>query len=279
MAGTILFGIDVETASPDAVGFAAYGGELFRELKVPVTWFLTGRTLERYPDVFRELDGSDLIELQAHTYDHVLLKTILMRVPEGKRIHDSTDWFLKRGGSPAEIEADLISCQRVFSDVLGRRATGLTGPWGYYRGLGDRPELLEIVHGQGFRILRTFARDERDGQPVPLDWQPFFYEAQGFPDVLECMVHGYQDDFYWRAFEEPKEGETYAAHLRSLADRVAKEDLTWSLCSHDHGCATREGFRGKGAWMREIVEYAKGLGVRFMTVSRYYEETRAKRRA
>lgn len=279
MRGTILFGIDVETASPNSVGLAEYGGELFRELDAPVTWFLTGRTLERYPDVFREIETCELIELQAHTYDHVLLKTILMRVPEGRRIHGSTDWYLHRGGSLGEIDADLARCQRVFSDVLGRRATGLTGPWGYYRGLGDRPELLDLVRGHGFRILRTFARDEHDAQPVPLDWQPFFYELQGFPDVLECLVHGYQDDFYWRAFEEPEEGESYVTYLKTLADRTAKEDLAWSLCSHDHGCATKEGFEQKGSWMRAIVEYAKGLGVRFMTVSRYYEEMRAKRNA
>ena len=163
--------------------------ELFHELNVPVTWYLTGRTLESYPDVFRDVDASDCVELQAHTYDHILLKTVLMRVPEGKRIHDKTDWYMHRGGSPEEIDRDLARCQRVFSDVLGRRATGLTGPWGYYRGLGDRPDLLEIVHKHGFRILRTFARDENDAQPVPLDWRPFFYEVQGFPDVLECLVH------------------------------------------------------------------------------------------
>ncbi len=278
MAGTILFGIDVESASPDSEGFAGYGGEMFQELDVPVTWFVTGKTLERYPRVFRDIDASALIELQAHTYDHILLKTVLMRIPEGKRIHGKTDWYMHRGGSIEEIEADLKRCQEVFSDVLGRRATGLTGPWGYYRGLGDRPELLEMVHGLGFRILRTFARDQNDAQPVPLDWQPFFYEVQGFPDVLECLVHGYQDDFYWRAFEEPDEGVTYDAYLKTVADRVAEEDLAWSLCSHDHRCATEEGFEEKGGWMRAIVEHAKGLGIRFLTASQYYGEMLASER-
>jgi peptidoglycan/xylan/chitin deacetylase (PgdA/CDA1 family) len=275
MAGTIIFGIDVESASEHSAGFARYGRALFEELQTPVTWYLTGKTLERYPQVFRDIEGRSLVELQAHTYSHILLKTVLMKIPEGLCIHDSRDWHFVPGGSIQEIDEDLDKCQRVFEEALGRRATALTGPYGYYRGLGDRPDLLEIVHRHGFRILRTFARNEDDGQPVPLDWRPFFYRVQGFPDILECMVHDYQDDFYWQAFAQPKEGESYAEHLKDVARQVAERDQTWSLCSHDHGCATPEGFEKKGQWFRQIIEYAKGLGIRFLKVSDYYEEMRA----
>lgn len=272
MNGTILFGIDVESASRDSAGFAKYGLELFQELNIPVTWYLTGKTLERYPDVFRKIETSKMIELQVHTYDHILLKTVLMRIPDGISIHGSTKWHIERGASLEEIDNDLRRVQLLFQNTLGRHATALTGPWGYYRGLSDRPDILEIVSRRGFRIIRTFARDAQDGQPVPLEWQPFFYEIQGFPEILECMVHDYQDDFYWHAFAQPKKGESYIGHLKSVADSVAEKDLTWSLCSHDHGCATREGFEKKGSWFRAIVKYARDLGIRFLSVSRYYEE-------
>ena len=56
------------------------------------------------------------------------------------------------------------------------------------------------------------------------------------------------------------------------ADNVAEKNLTWSLCSHDHGCATRQGFEKKGRWFSAIVKYARDLGIRFLSVSRYYEE-------
>ena len=273
MAGTIIFGIDVEGASENSAGFAQYAGKLFEQLNVPATWYLTGLTLERYPDVFRRFEGHELIELQAHTYNHILLKTVLIQVPEGRVVHGSKDWFMKRGGSPEEIDCDLGRCQDVFRNVLGRRATALTGPWGYYRGLRDRPDLLEIVDKHGFEILRTFGRDEFDGNPVPLEWQPFFYEVQGFPHILEAMLHDYQDDFYWQAFADHAQGESYLDHLRSVAHTVAEKDLTWSLASHDHGCATREGFEKKGSWWRGIIEYAHQLGIRFLPVSKFYEET------
>ena len=272
MPGTVLFGIDVETASENSVAFAEHGGRLFRELGVPVTWFLTGATLERYPDVFREVDRGGLIELQAHTYGHILLKTVLMRIPDGLTVHDSTGWHVQRGAPVEEVDGDLARCQKVFQAVLGRRAAALTTPWAYYRGLGDRPDLLEIVAAHGFRALRSFGRNQDDSLPVPLDWQPFFYEPQGFPDILECMIHDYQDDSYWKELARSSEGGDYLQHLKKVVDRTAAEDLTLSLCSHDHSWATKEIRNEKQGWMRSILEYALGLNVRFLTISEYYRE-------
>lgn len=142
MSGTLLFGIDVESASEASVGVARWGTELFAELETPVTYYVTGRTLESYPEAFQAVDASPWVDVQSHTYDHLLLKTVLVWVPPGKVIHGSTDWFLQRGGSVAEVEADLTRCQELWERVLGRRATALTGPWCYYRGLGGPPRPL-----------------------------------------------------------------------------------------------------------------------------------------
>jgi peptidoglycan/xylan/chitin deacetylase (PgdA/CDA1 family) len=265
-------GIDVETADENAKGFAQFGTELFHGLQTPVTWYVTGQTLERYPEAFRVAAASGMVDLQAHTYSHLLLKSVLMRNPPTHRVHGDRDWYFQAGGTLDEVEWDLVRCQEVFRQVLGREAHGLCGPWGYYRGLGDRLDLLALVHRLGFRVLRTFLRNEWDAQPVPLDWQPYYYDLQGFPDLLELLAHGYQDDFYWEAFTRPAEGERYADYLRTLAERVAAEDLTWSLCSHDHNCATLEGFEQKGHWYRELIRYAGDLGIRFLTASEYYEQ-------
>lgn len=278
MPGTILVGIDVETADESSATYAERGLDFLADLGVRATWYVTGRTLERYPDRFRRADASGLLDLQAHTYDHLLLKTVLMAVPPGLTIHDRTDFYMERGAAPDVIDRDLTRCQQVFRDVLGRAARGLTGPWAYYRGLADRPDLLEIVCGHGFRILRTFGRNERDGQPVPLEWQPFFYAVQGFPDALEVLIHDYQDDFYFMAFNGLPDASTYPAHLRRMADRVAAEGLVWSLCSHDHNCRTPDAFRAKTAWLRDLLGYGKSIGIRFLTATEYYEERLAARR-
>lgn len=272
MPGTILLGIDVETASEHSRGYAEYGTEMYHQLEVPVTYYLTGRVLEMHPRVFADLEKDSLIDLQCHTYEHLLLKTVFMDLPPGIKGHDDKPQYLQRGAALEEIDADLGRCTRLFQDVLGRLPRGLTGPWGYYRGLQDRPDILEILYRYGFRHLRTFARNERDCQPVPLEWQPFFYEPQGFSDVLELLVHDYQDDFYWQMFAQPGPTDTYEAHLRTVADRVAREDLVWSVASHDHGCATRQSFECKGRWLRDFITYAKDIGIRFVSADRYYSE-------
>jgi peptidoglycan/xylan/chitin deacetylase (PgdA/CDA1 family) len=279
MPGTILIGVDVESVSESSRVYAERGAEFFASEGVPVTWYLTGRTLEEYPDDFARVERSGAVDIQSHTYEHILLKTVLMEIPKGLCIHDRTDWYLVKGGSAEEIDKSLERCQKLFEDVLGRRAIGLTGPYGYYRGLGDRLDLLEIVHRHGFRFLRTYARDARDGQPVPVEVQPYFYKEQGFPDILEIGIQGYQDDGYYVAFNPREDVSTYPAYLRQVADRVAKEDLVWSLCTHDHGCPTPEAFAERTSWLLNLIRYARSLGIRFMTGSAYYAERAARESA
>ncbi len=105
-----------------------------------------------------------------------------------------------------------------------------------------------------------------------MEVQPFFYKEQGFDDVLEVGIQGYQDDGYYVAFNPQEGASAYPAYLRKVADRVAREDLVWSLCSHDHGCETPENFARKTSWLVDVIRYARSLGIRFMTGSAYYAE-------
>jgi hypothetical protein len=272
MPGTILIGVDVESANQNSATYARYGVDFLQEESIPATWYVTGQSLERYAKAFADADRSGLVDIQSHTYSHMLLKTVLIEVPPGLTIHGKKDWYMQRGSSVEQIDADLGRCQKVFEDILGRRALGLTCPWCYYRGLGDRPDLLEIVHKHGFRFLRSFGRNEKDGQPVPMVWQPYFYRAQNFPDVLELFAHDYQDDFYYIAFNNLPDASTYPEHLHRMAEHVAANDFVWSMATHDHSCDTPEDFRAKTSWLRDLVRYARSLGIRFLTGSQYYAE-------
>ena len=274
MPGTILLGIDVETANESSATYAQRGPEMLSAEGIRATWYVTGKTMDRYPDLFRQADRSGPVDLQSHTYDHILLKTVLTEIPAGRTVCDTPGpgFFMKRGGTNEEIDADLARCQKVFRDVLGRPARGLCGPWNYYRGLGDRPDLLEIVHRHGFRILRMGGRNEKDALPVPMEWQPYFYDVQGFPDVLELLVNDYQDDYQYVEFNGLVDASTYPGHLREIADRVAKKDLVWGLCTHDHNCATPEAFQAKTSWLPGLIRYAKSVGIRFLTATEYYEQ-------
>lgn len=264
----VLFGVDVESAGPATKQFAEAMLPIIHDLELPMTWYVTGATLEAYPDLFGQVEDDPLVDLQGHTYAHTLLKTVLIRIPPGETIHGHQNWLYKAGATVDEVEADLVRCQQVFADILGRPATALTGPWGYYRGLADRPDLLEIVHRLGFRALRTYARWVDDTQPVPLDIQPSFYSLQGYPDVLECPIQNFQDEYLWQQWTKPGPEDRYIDNLKAFADEVARRGAVWSICSHDHA----RDMDSKTQWFAEITTYCRKLGGRFLTISQYYDE-------
>ena len=120
----------------------------------------------------------------------------------------------------------------------GADCRGLTGPYCYYRGLVDRPHILEILWEEGIRFTRTWGRNEKDWQPVELDVQPFWYAPQGFPAMLEVPIHGWQDislrkTVGWSNYQGFLDG-TFP-----YMDTAAQDGLVFSFCTHDHS-STRE---------------------------------------
>ena len=137
----------------------------------------------------------------------------------------------------------------------------------------DRPDILQILSDNGIKWIRTNARDYRDCQPTPFSEQPFFYTDQGFSEILELGVQGYQDDFYWDRFDDRRFGDSYQDYLFAMLEKVADESLVWNVCSHDHGTVDVETFfQTKGAWIEELIIRAKDMGIRFISPPDLYAE-------
>ncbi|MCH7708482.1 MAG: hypothetical protein IH884_08315, partial [Myxococcales bacterium] len=80
-----------------------------------------------------------------HTQNHVLLKSIFMTPRDGKPIHgDNLECFVQ-GGSLETLREEIEKPQALLKDLFGIECVGLTGPWNYYRGLADRPDILQIL--------------------------------------------------------------------------------------------------------------------------------------
>lgn len=280
MAGTLLVGYDIETASDSTRGFLQGAQRLHRELNIPWAIFTTGQTMEARRADLEALADDPLVTPAQHTYSHILLKTVYMQPGDGKPVHGPGLTFLGMGATLEKIEEEITRTQALFQAIYGKPCRGLTGPWNYYRGLCDRPDILAILHRAGLRWLRTYGRDARDCQPVSHDLKPFFYADQGFPDMLECFLHGYQDDFYWDRFDDRRHGPRYEDYLAWAVDNVAERDLVWALDAHDHGTPTVEAFdQTKGAWLRPLFERALARGVRCCGYEEYYREMLAARSA
>ena len=260
---TFFIGYDVEDQHPDVtLRFLRAARTVHEELGVPCTLFIVGQTLRQSPDAFAELIGHPLFDLQQHTETHLRLKTVYQENDAGVTVFP--------GGSPEEVRADVGAAQRTFEQLLGFRPRGLTGPFNYWRGLCDRPDLVRIVYDEGIRFLRTFGRDARDWQPTPF-FAPFTYAPLGFPDVWEYGIHGWQDCILRREIGwENLDG--YFELFRTDADRVAAADGYFSYCQHDWSSVWAD---PDLLLTRRILRYVRDLGMRTTTYAAHYVEQTA----
>lgn len=257
---TFLIGYDVEHQDPAVTRtFLERAVDVHTRLQAPATFFVVGRTLEANKDAFRAIAGDPLFDIQQHTYSHVLLKTVCQENEQGIRLFP--------GATLEQIREEVQRTNALLAETLGVSCRGLTGPYNYYRGLMDRPDILDILWDCGIRYLRTYGRDAHDWQPVPFDVQPFWYSAQGFPGMLEMGITGWQDcilreQLGWSNLDG------YLAAVMPDLDQIARRDLVWSYVQHDWSSIREDpSMRLTGDLLRAVQD----RGVEIVHYGTYYE--------
>lgn len=261
---TLLIGYDVEAPprySHETRQFLARAVELHTALGAPCSFFAVGRTLEHNVDAFKPAAARpDIFDIQSHTYSHCLLKTVCQ--DDGKAI------TVFRGGSLDRVRRDVRRGLQVLKDTLGIEAQGLTTPYGYYRGLSDRPDLLGLLHRLGIRFVRSYARDEHDWQPLSLSIQPFWYAPQGYPDIFEFPVHGWQDCL-WRAERGWQNVDEFRDYQCSLVDEAIEKNCVLSLAYHDWSSIRED---PQLTIISGLLAHARKRGMRILSYRQYYVE-------
>jgi peptidoglycan/xylan/chitin deacetylase (PgdA/CDA1 family) len=263
MKGIMLIGYDVEAGGAEDVTprFLEQARVLHNRLGVPATLFIVGQTLEQWVPEFQAIAADTLFDLQQHTYSHQLLKTVY--IDDGKSIR------VVRGVSLEETRQEVRKASELLHKHLGIECVGLTGPWCYYRGLRDRPDILQVLWEERIRFTRTDGRNEHDWHPVSMDLQPYWYEALGFPEMLEIPIHGWHDCVIRAEVLGWENLAGYVESVKAYIDRAASEDKVFSLCQHDWS-SIREDPEMHAT--ETLIRYAEAQGVRFMTYRAYYEE-------
>lgn len=259
--GIILIGYDVEKSyNPEITNrFVELVVKSQRDLPVKSTFFILGRCIEASRDSLMRLKEEALFELQQHTYSHIGVKTLWQVKPDGSVRFEP-------GESAEIIEEEVCKTNQLLKNVFDVECCGIAIPRGFYRGLGDRPDLLAIFHRAGIRFMRSYSRNEMDWQPVSLGIQPFFYEVQGFPDILEIPVQGWQDCL-WYEENGVTNKEGYLQYLKNTVDTVLENNFTWSFVQHDWSTVK---YDPDFSITRQFILYAKKKGVTFMNHSEYY---------
>lgn len=268
-SATFLLGYDVESQGLGRIGveetkkFLKVAAPLHQELHAPCTLFICGKTLENNIEEFQRVKEGfgDIFDFQQHTYSHVLLKTVVQENEKGIAIF--------RGGTLDEIRKEVEKTNELLKKYLDVNCVGLTGPYGYYRGLSDRLDILKILHDSGIRFVRTYGRNEYDWFPVPFQIQPFWYDKQGFSEVLEFPMQGWAD-CVWRDYYGWDRKEEYLQLVKEGIDYIAAHNLTWCYVQHDWSS-----IKGDPSMeiTRKIIEYAEKRGVSLMSYNDYYKES------
>jgi peptidoglycan/xylan/chitin deacetylase (PgdA/CDA1 family) len=263
--GAFLIGYDVESSDPAVTGaFLRRALAIHEASGVPATLYLCGRTIERNREALRPFAAHPLFDLQQHTYNHILLKSVCIEDP-------AAGLRFVRGGTLSEIRDEVRRTSALLAESFGLPCSGLTGPYAYYRGLVDRPDILEVLWEEGIRFLRTWGRNERDWQPVDLAVQPFWYRLQGFPALLEVPLHGWQDislrrSVGWGAHD------AFLAGVYPYLEQAAAGGLTCSYCTHDHSSIRED---PEMAITAALLRRARDLGLEAMTGAAYYQRALA----
>jgi hypothetical protein len=123
----------------------------------------------------------------------------------------------------------------------------------------------------GIRYVRSWMRNADDWVPVPLTRQPFFYEAQGFPEMLECPIIGRHDcDWGNHLGFEPREFGTVDAYARYVAgqlDEIAENNAVFVYNQHD---TTTMRWDPEMIVVRTLIERARELEIEVARCADYY---------
>jgi peptidoglycan/xylan/chitin deacetylase (PgdA/CDA1 family) len=223
---TLLIGYDVEYVVPDGTtpAFLERVVAVHERHEAPLTLFLLGETLEQNVAAIQRADRSPLVSIGQHTYSHSLLRPL--RVDTGTSVTELS------AASPERIAAELAHTNALIRDHLGRDCAGLTAPYTYHRGLQGHAELLDVLRGNGIRYVRSDGRDERGYQPAP-PTQPYWYDEDGFPDLLELPTNGWHDCVVREDVLGWDDVDGYADLVCAELDAAAAADRVHSICAHD----------------------------------------------
>ena len=233
---------------------------LHEELEAPCTFFVCGRTLLHALDAFEPLAASPLFDVQQHTYSHVVFRDVRYRAEgaEAEAVLPETPHVALR--------EELRFTSELIRKYLGRECVGLRTPFGYYRGLRDRPDLLEIVRAAGLRYVTSWGRNADNGNPTP--WvQPFAYAEEGYPDVLELPFQFWLD-VVWFDRHGYDTGPAFLDALKGAVDEIAGTEIVYGACFHDWVAIASD--ERRVGWLHGFFRYAQEKGVEVTTYTDYW---------
>lgn len=269
--GIILAGYDIEARAEYGDGkstrlFFDNAVPIHNNLRIPCTAFALGQTLLENVELFQKISAEPMWNIEQHTFSHVPFRSIEPC---------DENWKSVKGATIADISYEVSKANELIQRILGITCNGLCAPKGYFNGLRGRKDILRVLEADSIKFVRSYGRNENDWQPVPFEVQPFWYEEDGFPDILEVPMQGWQDTIWRRTFGwNNRSG--FLKYLRESVDYVLQKHLVWSCAFHDWSCIREDPDLNI---MKEFFKYALKKGATFLSHLAFYEMMKKEKEA
>ena len=211
MAGTILVGYDTETAAvgealslfTESPNFPLYAlaldpdtcrealellTEVHADVGVPATLFVCGRTLLHALEPVR---AAHAIGPLRHAAAHLQPRAV-----QGHRLLARARASSARSPPPRReaLLEELAFTSRLHPRAPRRRLTSACGRRSATTAAcATGPTCSRSCAPAGLRYVTSWGRNEDNGNPTPWEVQPFTYEEEGYPDILELPFQFWLD--------------------------------------------------------------------------------------
>jgi hypothetical protein len=167
-----------DTEAPGCLAACRKIVEVHKRYEMPATFFIVGKTLDANPAEYRKLLDDPLFEIASHTYSHQML-----------RDNDFCGHAVPMDERRKEIFKGKESVERVFE----RPCIGLRPACGFDNALRGEPKVLELLQEAGFQYVSSLLWGPDYSLPALL-CEPFNYNDDGFPGILELPGHGWHEN-------------------------------------------------------------------------------------
>ena len=150
--------------------------DVLKDLQAPGSFFLVGQLLARAGGRYAGLlAGNSRFDVGNHTYNHWKI------------------WRPDREQPMDRFRRELGQTAELIEEHFGSTPQGFTAPGCFHRGLLGRADQLQVLWGEGYRYITTDGQPDPEVQtnsPAPFT-QPYWYESDGFGDLLEVPLTGW----------------------------------------------------------------------------------------
>jgi len=167
-----------DTESPACLAACRKIVAVHKQLEMPATFFITGKTLEANAKEYKALLADPLFEVASHTWSHKLLCDNAMCGP---------------AVSPDEKREEIFRAKALIESVFERPCVGLRPAVGFDKGLRGAVDVLTLVREAGFHYVSSLLWGPDCSMPALIE-APFHYGADGFADLWELPGHGWHEN-------------------------------------------------------------------------------------